>query len=168
MKGRRKSRLSGWWNAPPVWMSLLFVIDLCVGSSKTAPGLAADGILQMVWNKRLFLGPFVPVCFDPCCRGEQRNVGCRWAALQSPVCVTSTEHLQLSFTRLGSKSGSSSWDCTEVSSKTPGILAEERALGMEDTHQSFSGAVFHSSAFTVNQGTEVIFSTSPHHPSFCL
>lgn len=89
MKGRRKSQLSGWWNAPPVWMSLLFVIDLYVGSSKTAPGLAADGILQMVWNKRPVLGPFVPVCFDPCCRGEQRNVGCRWAALQSPVCVTS-------------------------------------------------------------------------------
>lgn len=27
---------------------LLFVIDLCVGRMKTAPGLAADGILQTV------------------------------------------------------------------------------------------------------------------------
>lgn len=46
MKGMRNPRLSGWWNAPPEWRSLLFVIDLCVGRMNTAPGLAADGILQ--------------------------------------------------------------------------------------------------------------------------
>lgn len=68
------------------------------------------------------------------------------AGEQSPVCVTSTEELKLSFGRLGSKSGSSSWDCTEVSSKTRGILAEEREhREWRILTKDFQG-LFHSSA----------------------
>lgn len=125
--------------------------------------------------KGCFWGHLCQFCSDLCCGAELRSIGCRWAVLQSPVCVTATEHLKLSFRRLGSKSGTSSWDCTEVSSKTHEILAGERALGVEDKSPKLFRGCFPQlcfqlgapPAFTINQETEVIFSTSPHHFSFC-
>lgn len=124
----------------------------------------------MVWNKRLLWRPFVAVLLW----SEQRSAGCRWAVLQSPVCVTSTEQLKLSFRRLGSESGSRSWDCTEVSSKTQWDFGWREPWEWRDTQQSFSGAVFHSFSrwehpllFLETKRLRWFFSTWPHHPSFC-
>lgn len=88
-------------------------------------------------RKGCFWGHLCQFCCDLCCGAQQRS--CRWAALQSPQCVTATEDLKLSFRRLGSKSGSSSWDCTEVSSKTLGFWLEREHWEWRILTKAFQG-----------------------------
>lgn len=117
---------------------MLFVIDLCVGRMKTAPGLAADGILQRDVKQNAHSGAsHVGFALIHVAGLSQETLTAGDRALQEP-CVCHIQRRAKTLTaaaRLGSKSSSSSlWWRFRV--KTLEYWFKRGAPCMPDTCQS--------------------------------